>query len=76
MPLDLRIVRTKTHKCAFELISGAGELYDLVNDPLEMDNLYDDDSVKSVQKELKDMMRDRPGVIRDPLPDPVAPGMS
>lgn len=76
VPLDLRIVRTKTHKCAFELISGAGELYDLVNDPLEMDNLYDDDSVKAVQKELEDMMRARPGTIRDPLPDPVAPGMS
>jgi arylsulfatase A-like enzyme len=74
--LDLRIVRTKTHKCAFELESGAGELYDLVNDPLEMDNLYGDDSVRSVQKELQDMMRARPGKILDPLPEPIAPGLS
>jgi len=76
VPLDLRIVRTKTHKCAFELESGAGELYDLVNDPLEMDNLYNDDSVRAVQKELEDMMRARPGKILDPLPLPVAPGLS
>ena len=76
VPLDLRIVRTKTHKCAFELKSGAGELYDLVNDPLEMDNLYNDASVRAVQKELEDMMRARPGKILDPLPPPVAPGTS
>lgn len=42
MGLKLRIVRTKTHKCTFELASGAGELYDLINDPGEMDNRYDD----------------------------------
>lgn len=76
VPLDLRIIRTKTHKCAFELKSGAGELYDLVNDPLEMDNLYSDASVRPVQKELEDMMRARPGKILDPLPPPVAPGLS
>ena len=33
--LKLRTVRTKTHKCTFELDSGAGELYDLSNDPEE-----------------------------------------
>ena len=33
--------------------SGAKELYDLVNDPLEMDNLYNDASVRAVQKELE-----------------------
>jgi arylsulfatase A-like enzyme len=71
VPLELRTVRTKTHKCTFELISGAGELYDLANDPLEMDNLFDDDGARAVRKELEDMMRARPGSIRNDFADPV-----
>jgi arylsulfatase A-like enzyme len=69
--LKLRIVRTKTHKCTFELASGAGELYDLVNDPGEMDNRYDDPAYASVRKELEGMMWARPGPILEPLPEPV-----
>ena len=38
--LKLRTVRTGTHKCTFELDSGAGELYDLVHDPEEMVNRF------------------------------------
>ena len=59
--LDLRAVRTKTHKCTFEMISGAGELYDLVNDPTEMNNLYDEPGSVSIRKALEEMMRARPG---------------
>jgi arylsulfatase A-like enzyme len=69
--LQLRTVRTKTHKCTFELGSGAGELYDLVNDPGEMDNRFNDPGVAEVQKELHDIMRARPGRIRDDLPEPI-----
>ena len=69
--LKLRTVRTKTHKCTFELESGAGELYDLVNDPAEMNNLYDDPGYAQVRKELHDMMRARPGAIVDPLTEPI-----
>jgi arylsulfatase A-like enzyme len=69
--LQLRTIRTKTHKCTFELGSGAGELYDLVNDPGEMDNRFNDPGVAAVQKELYDMMRARPGRIRDDLPEPI-----
>jgi arylsulfatase A-like enzyme len=69
--LKLRLVRTKTHKCTFELASGAGELYDLVNDPGEMDNRYDDPAYASVRKELEEMMWARPGPILEHLPDPV-----
>jgi arylsulfatase A-like enzyme len=68
--LQLRTVRTRTHKCTFELASGAGELYDLVNDPGEMDNRYDDPALRGVQRELEALMRARPGTIRDPLPEP------
>ena len=56
--LDLRTVRTKRHKLTLDLKSGAGELYDLVNDPLEMHNLFGKSEV--AQKELTDMIRSRP----------------
>lgn len=69
--LQLRTVRTRTHKCTFELGSGAGELYDLQNDPGEMDNLFDDPGRARVKKELHDMMRARPGKIRDDLAEPI-----
>ena len=66
--MDLRLVRTPTHKCTFEMLSGAGELYDLVNDPNEMDNLFDDDAGKAARKELTDLMRARPGKILESFP--------
>ncbi len=68
--LDLRTVRTKTHKLTLELNSGAGELYDLANDPTEMDNRFGDPAKAAVQKELTDMIRSRPRDERNP---PIAP---
>jgi arylsulfatase A-like enzyme len=58
--LDLRTVRTASHKLTLELDSGAGELYDLVNDPHELDNLYGDAAARVVQAELTDMIHSRP----------------
>ena len=69
--LQLRTVRTRTHKCTFDLGSGAGELYDLANDPAEMNNRYGDPGCAKVQKELHDMMRARPGALRSDLAEPV-----
>jgi arylsulfatase A-like enzyme len=69
--LKLRTVRTKTHKCTFELDSGAGELYDLVNDPHEMKNLFDDPGYAKVRKELKALMHARPGNYREDLSEPI-----
>jgi len=67
----LRTVRTRTHKCTFELDSGAGELYDLVHDPEEMVNRFNDPGYGKIRKELEDMMRARPGKILAQLPEPV-----
>ena len=58
--LKLRTVRTKTHKLTLEEGSGAGELYDLANDPIEMDNRFGDPGVAAIQRELTDMIRSRP----------------
>jgi arylsulfatase A-like enzyme len=69
--LQLRTVRTKTHKCTFELGSGAGELYDLVNDPQERHNRFDDPGFASIKKELEGLMRERPGKIAAKLAEPI-----
>ena len=69
--LKLRTVRTRTHKCTFELDSGAGELYDLVNDPEEMVNRFDDPGYAAVRRELHEMMLARPGDIAQPLAEPI-----
>ncbi|MBT4700930.1 MAG: sulfatase-like hydrolase/transferase, partial [Rhodospirillaceae bacterium] len=66
--LHLKTVRTKTHKLTMEQISGDGELYDLFNDPTEMDNRYGDPAVSAVQRELEDMIKERPGPLLNNLP--------
>ncbi|MSQ71658.1 MAG: DUF4976 domain-containing protein [Betaproteobacteria bacterium] len=58
--LKLRTVRTRTHKLTLELASGAGELYDLVNDPDEMDNRFDDPATAPVRKALTEAAMSRP----------------
>jgi arylsulfatase A-like enzyme len=58
--LDLRTVRARRHKLTLELRSGAGELYDLHDDPHEMHNRFKDDGFEEVQRELTDMVRSRP----------------
>lgn len=69
--LRLRTVRTRTHKLTLEVTSNAGELYDLVNDPSEMDNLFADDGKRAVRAELIDMIRSRSNDVMEPLPEPV-----
>ncbi len=69
--LQLRTVRTRTHKCTFDLASGAGELYDLGSDPGEMNNLFEDAGYRQIRRELEDIMRARPGKVRAHLSEPV-----
>lgn len=66
--LDLRTVRTKRHKLTLERNSGAGELYDLVDDPHEMVNRFGDPAFARVERELRDMIASRPNDIRVRLP--------
>ena len=41
------------------------------NDPGEMDNRFDDPGCAKVRKELEDMMRARPGKVRENLAEPI-----
>jgi len=66
--LQLRTVRTKTAKLTLDLISGAGELYDLANDPGEMENRYGDAAYRGMQAELTDMAMSRPDDALPPQP--------
>jgi len=58
--LDLRTVRTRTHRLTVERNSEAGELYDLVDDPHEMTNRFDDRALRRVRRELEEMIASRP----------------
>ena len=58
-------MRTKRHKLTMDLRSGAGELYDLVNDPYEMENDFETSKVKN---ELIEMIRSRPADAIPRLP--------
>ncbi|MCP5149761.1 MAG: sulfatase-like hydrolase/transferase [Ectothiorhodospiraceae bacterium] len=68
--LELRTVRTRTHKMTVDLNSGAGELYHLAEDPHEMENLYEDPGHAAVRRELREMIEARPD---DALSHPLSP---
>ena len=71
--LSLQTVRTKTAKMTVDSISGAGELYDLITDPGEMVNLYDDLDYRDLRVQLQAMIDTRPD---DRLPEQVQVGMA
>tara|TARA_B100000768_G_scaffold176792_1_gene190067 strand:+ start:3861 stop:5402 length:1542 start_codon:yes stop_codon:yes gene_type:complete len=57
--LDLRTVRTRRYRMSFDMLSGAGELYDLETDPQECHDLMGDPSMSHVRKDLIDIIRNR-----------------
>jgi arylsulfatase A-like enzyme len=65
--LKLRTVRTRDRKLTLELVSGAGELYDLREDPQEMVNRFDDPAYAAARREMTDMIRSRPDDARPPV---------
>lgn len=66
--LNLRTVRTKTAKLTLETISGEGEMYDLVEDPYEMENRFNDPGKTAMRKQLIDFIKVRPGSTMKNLP--------
>lgn len=71
VPLELRTVRTDTHKLTMELVSGAGEMYNLEHDPDEMKNIFEKASHASVRRELEKLVDARPGPVRKSFDEPV-----
>lgn len=69
--LELRTVRTRTHKMTVDLRSGAGELYDLVADPWELTNLFDAPEAADQRTMLEGYLAQRPN---DMVPDQVPVG--
>ena len=62
--LDLRTVRSRSHRLSVDLNSGAGELYDLAADPHEMTNLWDDAGAAAMRDRLcATIAIDRPAMI-------------
>lgn len=61
--LSLRCVRTRTHKLTMDMRSETGELYDLINDPDEMRNVFDDPGYSAVRKDLTRLLLSRPDDI-------------
>ncbi|MFV1878689.1 sulfatase-like hydrolase/transferase [Nioella sp.] len=67
--LDMRTVHTGTAKLTMELNSGDGEMYDLASDPDEMENIWGDPHHAELQRELLDLLENRPGAML-PVFDP------
>jgi arylsulfatase A-like enzyme len=65
-PAPLRFVRTRTHKFVYNQV-GVGELYDLVNDPGELNNLYGLPESAAIQADLMERMREQMVRLNDPL---------
>ena len=62
--LSLRTVRTRDAKLTIDLISGAGEVYDLGADPHELRNLWDDEGSSALRRRLLDLAMTRPDDLR------------
>ena len=62
--LELRTVRTRTHKLTVDLISGDGELYDLQADPGELHNLFASPDAVEIRAQLMSMIDRRPNDLR------------
>lgn len=70
--LSLRCVRSRTDKLTVELRTGAGEMYDLENDPFEMKNVFDDPAYAGRRKVLEGYLAQRSNDI-GPNRKPVGP---
>lgn len=58
--LHLRCAVTKDAKLTIDELSGVGEMYDLVADPDEMENIFNDSEAAALQAQLLDFIAQRP----------------
>ena len=58
-------------KLTLELQSGDGELYDMINDPNEMRNLWNKPSAMELQDKMLSMLWSRPGIELNDFDDPI-----
>ena len=68
--LDLRTVHTGEAKLTLELQSGDGELYDLINDRNEMNNLWNKPEAAEIQAKMSDLIWLRPGIELSDFDEP------
>jgi len=61
--LEMRTVRTRTHKLTMDLNSGEGEMYDLVRDPNELNNLFHDPDEVETRDKLARYVATRPNDV-------------
>ena len=67
--LELRAARTPEWKLTFDMLSEAGEMYDLLNDPFEVNNLWDRPDHRDERQRLMGLINERPDdILKEPLP--------
>jgi arylsulfatase A-like enzyme len=71
-PPRLRTLVTKTHRMTVYLGVDWGEIYDLVNDPNEMENLWDDENSITLRAELMEILARKQIELTDRSPFPTA----
>lgn len=67
------MIRTKTHKLVLYRSDFAGELYDLLEDPLERENLWESEEHTDVKSLMMEQLCRRLADMVDPLPPKIAP---
>ena len=65
---QLTMLRTRTHKIVVDHAHDDGELYDLVADPLELDNLWRDPDALGLKADMLTRLTHRMAFTVDPLP--------
>ncbi|MEO4043656.1 sulfatase-like hydrolase/transferase [Hoeflea sp. CAU 1731] len=58
--LDLQTIVTQDYRCTFEMLSNEGEMYDLRQDPYEMNNVFDEPDHADGREKLDKLRSDRP----------------
>jgi len=61
--MDLLTVRSDRYRMSIDTKTDTGELYDMQEDPSELENLFDDPAYVAVRLEHTDMIRSRPDDI-------------